>query len=258
MSDLTLIQFVWKGGRPFTQLSKLVFDHYNQAGLPFRRLSVPNKNGSGRFMIMRYECQPPFEFPHGPWEDVPYPNEVTRLLDYTDTPWEDDPWLKPGTGTISWSVLENHGDGVGRSWADFYVRIEESLRYFSESMPTKVYHMLMAIDGSLADPYEANAEEFELLCRKYDDIKDLYRILDCDEAFVQNPGRHDLETARRWFPHYRYMDLRLAKEGTQVLVKRMEERRREPALPWLHSRIFIDPPGVNALSPEEYEKMAAK
>jgi len=36
----------------------------------------------------------------------------------------------------------------------------------------------------------------------------------------------------------------------------MEERRPRPDLNELQSRVFIDPPGVDALSPEQYARAA--
>jgi len=221
--------------------------------MEFKRQTDMRDGRSGFFYIMRYDCDPPFQFPHGPWEDSPEPgHNVTRRSEFTDAPWEDDPWVKTMVGYVSWSVLEN--PSYSWPWAFFTVRIENSLRYFNKSMPTKVHHMTMSFDGDFCARGE-KPEDFERLCRKYHQAKELYRILECDEAFAESPHGEAGEKMRQRFPLYRYLHFRVAKEGTQVLVKRLEERRPLQKLDWLHSRIFIDPPGVQGLPPEEYEKL---
>jgi hypothetical protein len=245
------VQFVWKDGITFAKLSKCLLDYFAGKGMLFMRQSDMRDGRSGLFHVTRVHAIPQYEFPHGPWESVSG-RKLSYFSEFADAPWEDDPWPKPDIHSIGWVVLE--GLAMNRWWASFLLRIENSLRYFSKSMPTKVHHMLMTFDGDFYNGGE-RPEAFDRLCRKYHQAKELYQILDCDEAFAEPPHGAD-EKMRQQFPLYRYLRFRVAKEGTQVLVKRMEERRPMPELDWLHSRIFIDPPGVQALSPEEYARRA--
>ena len=47
-----------------------------------------------------------------------------------------------------------------------------------------------------------------------------------------------------WLPAQRDKDFRFAKQGTQVLIRQLEERRMIPGLTEETARIFIDPPGT--------------
>jgi hypothetical protein len=83
--------------------------------------------------------------------------------------------------------------------------------------------------------------EFDGLARKYHRLKDMFHAFDCDEvAGVDSNGADALDA--ELLPKHRDKDFRFAKEGTQVLIRQMEERRMLPELGYSESRIFIDPP----------------
>lgn len=71
----------------------------------------------------------------------------------------------------------------------------------------------------------------------YGHLKMLYEWLEADEVFICNP--HADSTC---FPLHRDKILRLAKEGTQVLVRNMEYPQ-DADTRW-EAFIYIDPPGV--------------
>lgn len=248
MSDpLYGVKFVWRDGMSFSRLSKALFDRFKAIGLTFGRISIKGGPGSGLFQVTRCRCEPPVPWPHGPWENTPG-RKLIFSREFTDSPWNDDPWPKPDTWTAEWSVLED--PKRNREWGYFIARMEWNVPCSPERRPSEIHVLRMAFEQDFVRPCAETAEDFRSLCTKYREIKELYKLLGCDEVFAEYHGVTD--DLRRRLPMYRYMDFRLAKEGTQVLVKRLEEGRLMPELDWLHSRIFIDPRGSVGLSPEEY------
>ncbi|HWQ92287.1 MAG TPA: hypothetical protein VN673_11490, partial [Clostridia bacterium] len=186
----TPVRLVWHNGRPFGALAKALVDYFQGKGV---RLGL-DPSGHGIFNA----------FVHIP--DQP--------LKYTDAPWDADPWLEPETESISWRFLE----ADGTEWGWFCVRREQNQPLMPEGQPPTVYVMLLSFDGHLLSHRGENPEEFETLVRKYEQLKDIFRILDCDEVFAWDEMFvYDTEFQSH-FPFERDKVFRFAKEGTQVLV----------------------------------------
>jgi len=250
MFGTTVVHFIWKNGVSFAQLSKTLFDYLTRAALIFEKQSVWGVSGTGRFVVLRYTAAPPLSFPNSPWDVPPPMSEITRLHELADEPWEDDPWKKPGISNVGFHVRE----ATGEDWGAFYARMEDSMRLHAQSLPTAVHHLTLFFDGLLCIPCGESHDEFEKLCVKYAHIKRLCGILDCDEVYA-----HIHEDAVAYYqqrlPHHRDKAFRFAKEGTQVLPIRMEDGRQLPEMDIMRARVFIDPPGLNALSPGEYARL---
>ena len=237
---MSSIRFVWNNGVSFGWLSKALFDYFTAAGLAFPRLSMPGTADSGKFMVRRYK------FPR------PATSANTRI-ELVDAPWEDDPWPKPETGEISWEVLADPERNI--RWGGFYVRIEDNLRFGHQLWPAKVHSMsLLGTEGDFCWPPEEKTVALHTRCRQYNQLKQLFTLLDCDEVFGWDADQAYDRDFQRHFPYHRDKAFRFAKEGTQVLVKRLEEPSTRQPPDGGATRIFIDPPEVAAyaLGPQEY------
>lgn len=226
MRGSTMVWFIWKTGESFAKISRQSVEYFSRREYHLEKLSSLRNVGAFRIA-------------------------TSDVLSCIDSPWENDPWPKQDTSDISWHILTPQG----AKWGNFYVKREQNLSYFQTGQtPNKVYVMLLFFDGRLWSHCGESEAEFEAMVEKYNRIKELFRALDCDEVIAWDEYYIYDYAWQAKFPFHRDKLFRFAKEGTQVLVKRMEERRMLPPVDWLHSRIFIDPPSVQGLSPEEYSK----
>ena len=210
MSSTTIARLKWNEGISFIDLSKRMAEFAGRAGLSFDNWT--NYGGDAEFRVENF----------------------TGALSwaYLHIPPSYDPMLNTNFHAVSWRLLEPDG----RDWGSFTVQKEHNPGAKVQVVQLW-FDLLFLTDIPTAD--------FESALRKYHHLKALYETVDCDELVGVNQQCVDvLDTA--WLPAHRDKDFRFAKEGTQVLVRQLEERRMIPGLTQETARIFIDPPHVQA------------
>jgi hypothetical protein len=213
MSSTTSARLNWNEGISLIDLSKRMSEFAGRAGLSFDNWA--NYGGDAELRV----------------------ENLTGALSsaYLNIPPPYDPMLNTNFHAVSWRLREPDG----RDWGRFTVRKEYN-------PGTKVHVVQLWFDLLFLTGIAPT--DFEAALRKYHHLKLLYETADCDELVGVNQQCVDfLDTP--WLPAHRDKDFRFAKQGTQVLVRQLEERRMIPGLTAQTARIFIDPPKARTDDP---------
>jgi len=127
-----------------------------------------------------------------------------------------------------WSLFEPNG----AKWVSFSYNWNEQPGATLEDLPIKVGRLGFAFDGLLYHyTGYSSAGPFEQSLRKYQLLKELFRVLDCDELVgVDANAAGSLNQCDDLSERpYGGWCFRFAKTGVQVLIRALEEKRMPPA-----------------------------
>jgi hypothetical protein len=170
--------------------------------------------------------------------DYPYRlswlNESGHLEQSNWEPSQGDPLREKAFRRLSWTFFSQDGD----EWFVCSIFSDEEEGYFTVR-DEKLLRMCIAFDEEPSS-WALTCREAEWAVRKYHQIYELYKLLNCDEVNGYSDNHYSAGTSFEEDPDHLQKIFRFAKKGRQILIAPMEEgrARRDGEDNW---RVIIDP-----------------